>query len=61
MSYGSLLNKVQPELKSLFREYETICKGIVKEKWVINFNESCLKEEMLPTFSKIAYMIHVIY
>ena len=53
MSYGSLLNKVQPELKSLFREYETICKGIVKERWVINFNESCLREEMLPTFSKI--------
>ena len=58
MSYVNLLNTVQPELRSLYREYETICKGIIKERWVITFNESCLREEMLPTFSKI-YTVYI--
>ena len=50
MSYVDTLNQVQPELRSLYREFEKNCKSIIREDWAIKFNESCLREDMLPTF-----------
>ena len=45
------INQVQQELRTHNREYERIGKLIIKEDWAIIFNESCLKEDMLPTFT----------
>ena len=39
------------EEKCSYRNYEKIIKKIVNTKWSLVFNETCLKENIWPTFT----------
>ena len=55
MSYVELLHSVPDELRRVFRRYETIRKKLINIKWSCEFNSICLKENILPNFSRIRH------
>ena len=54
MTYSELLNSLPIELKRLFRSLEIKCKELIKIKWSNTFNFVCIKEGILPVFSRIS-------
>ena len=55
MSYIDLLHTVPEPLRKLFRKYEGVSKKLHNNQWSINFNVTCLKEDILPKFSRIRH------
>ena len=55
MSYGSLLHAIPEDLRAKFRKYESICKKQIHAKWSAEFNKTCIKENILPTYSKLRH------
>ena len=51
--YGDLLNLVSPEVRTLYRKYESINKRIIKAKWSATFNRICIKEDIMPVYTRI--------
>ena len=54
MAYVELLNSVPSELKILFRSLENKSKRLIKFKWSNIFNTMCLREGILPSFSRMS-------
>ena len=55
MSYGQLLNSIPERLREVIRKYEGICKKLQSIKWSTEFNSLCLKEDILPKYSRIRH------
>ena len=55
MSYSQLLYAVPEELRKLIRKYENINKKLINLKWSIEFNSTCIKENILPNYSRIRH------
>ena len=55
MSYANLLYTVPDGLRSLYRQYEQIHKKWINAHWSIEFNSICIKENILPNYSRIRY------
>ena len=53
MDFGNLLYNVPEDLRKLCRKLESIEKKIIRNKWSKTFNNVCLKENIMPTFSRI--------
>ena len=46
MTYAEELYLLPEELRKLFRKYERINKKLINNKWSIEFNSLCLKENI---------------
>ena len=55
MSYATLLHTIPEELRHLYREYERTHKKMTHAHWSIEFNSICIKENMLPNYSRIRH------
>ena len=55
MVYSDLLYSVPENLRTLFRKYENISKKLIRIKRSTEFNRICLKENILPKYSKIRH------
>ena len=55
MKYVDLLETLPDELKKLFRQYEVVRKKLINIKWSLEFNSICLKENILPNYSRIKH------
>ena len=55
MNFGRLLRTVPQELRSLYRKLETTSKKLIRANWSITFNSVCLKENILPKYTRIRY------
>ena len=55
MDFGNLLYRVPVELRKLYRKLESTDKKIIRNKWSMTFNNVCLKENIMPTFSRIRH------
>ena len=53
MAYITLLNQLPHNGKDLFRELENSNKKMINLKWSKTFNEVCLKEDILPNFTRM--------
>ena len=52
-NYGQFLNSCRVETVKLIRKQERIMKKIKKKKLSIIFNETCIREKMLPIYIRI--------
>ena len=52
-NFGEVLYNLPFDLKSKFRKLENNSKKLITSKWSIVFNETCLKENLLPIYSNI--------
>ena len=50
-NFGEVLYNLPFDLKSKFRKLENNSKKLIMSKWSIVFNETCLKENLLPIYS----------
>ena len=55
MSYAEKLQIIPEELRRVFRKYENIRKKLINIKWSSEFNSICLKENIMPNFSRIRH------
>ena len=55
MDFGNLLHNVPVVLRQLYRKLERTEKKIIKNKWSKTFNHVCLKENIMPTYSRIRH------
>ena len=55
MSYVQLLYTVPEELRKLYRTYESLEKKLINNKWSLEFNSICIKENILPNYSRIRH------
>ena len=53
MSYILELNKLPLNIRPHIRKLENIKDKIIKNKWSQIFNEICLKEKLLPNYTRI--------
>ena len=49
--YGELINILPNECKKLIRLKENIIKKIINAELSITFNETCIRENLLPTYT----------
>ena len=57
MAYVNLLNQLPQNGKGLFRKLESSNCKLIKLKWSKTFNEICLKEDILPNYTRMRYHI----
>ena len=55
MTFGNLLFNVPVDLRKLYRKLEDTRKKLLKAKWSITFNNVCLKENIMPNYSRIRH------
>ena len=55
MTYGQVLHTVPADLRTLFRKYEETSKKLINITWSIEFNSICLKENILPNYTRIRH------
>ena len=55
MAYVNLLNQLPQNGKCLFRKLESSNHKLIKLKWSKTFNEVCLKEDILPNYTRMRY------
>ena len=60
-SYGELINILPDEGKKLIRTRESIIKKIINAELSITFNETCIRENLLPTYTLNIYIYIYIY
>ena len=53
VSLGSLIFNLPPERRKSVRELEKVSVKLIKQKCSLLFNSTCLKEDVLPTYSNI--------
>ena len=54
-TYGEEIYSLPEDLRKLFRKYENVNKKLINIKWSIEFNSTCLKENILPNYSRIRH------
>ena len=54
-NFGEALYDLPFDLKSNFRKLENSYKKHIMSKWSIVFNETCLKENLLPKYSNLLF------
>ena len=52
-SFGCLINNLSPEIKSKVRNLEKINRKIINCSYAVKFNETCIKEDLLPNYTDI--------
>ena len=60
-SYGELINTLPDEGKKLIRIRESTIKKIINAELSITFNETCIRENLLPTYTLKIYLYIYIY
>ena len=60
-SYGELINILPDEGRKLIRTRESIIKKIINAELSITFNETCIRENLLPTYTLNIYIYIYIY
>lgn len=53
MAYTTRINILPTDLRSLFRKLERVENKIINAEWSLFFNETCIKENILPNYTKI--------
>ena len=53
MNFARIIHTLPSEIKNLYRKIEKNENKLLKNKWFLIFNETCLKEEILPNYTKI--------
>ena len=56
---GVLLNQITTDQKSLVRKLEKLDQKIVNCSYAIKFNETCVKEDILPKYTDIYIYIYI--
>ena len=56
-NYSMLINTIPHQFKILIRSLERCIKKVNNANWSIVFNETCMKEKILPKYSKIKKII----
>ena len=59
--YGELINILPNECKKLIRLKENIIKKIINAELSITFNETCIRENLLPAYTLNIYIYIYIY
>ena len=59
--YGELINILSNECKKLIRLRENIIKKIINAELSITFNETCIRENLLPAYTLNIYIYIYIY
>ena len=52
MNYIQLLLNQQRNIKNKYRKLEKTQIKVIKNKWLLLFNNTCLTEDILPNYSK---------
>ena len=52
MAYGNALHQLPQDLVTIFRKYEQTKRKEISAEWSMVFNETCLKENLWPTYTK---------
>ena len=52
MNYSNFFNQLPSEEECSYGNYEKIQKKIVSTNWLLVFNQTCLKENIWPTFTR---------
>ena len=60
MTYVDELNKLPNFWKTVIRKLENIRIKLVKAKWSACFNNVCLKENLLPCYTRIVQYIYYV-
>ena len=55
MSYGNLLRSIPEGFRTEIRKYESLRKKLINLDWSLKFNQICLKEEILPNYSRLRH------
>ena len=53
MNFVRTIHTLPSEIKNIYRKIEKNENKLLKNKWSLIFNETCLKEEILPNYTKI--------
>ena len=53
VNLGSLIFNLQPECRKSVRDLEKVSVKLIKQKCSLLFNSTCLKEDILPTYTNI--------
>ena len=53
MNYLDELFKLPNYIRSKLRKLENVKTKIIKSKWSLVFNDTCLKENILPNYTRI--------
>ena len=53
MNYLNELFKLPNHLKNQIRKLENVKTKLLKSKWSLVFNDTCLKENLLPDYTRI--------
>ena len=51
--FADLIQKVDANIKRKFRLLERTKSNIIKKEWSIKYNEICIKENLLPKYTKL--------
>ena len=62
MSYniGRLLYQLPQQLQLYYRKYESLYKKKINKMWALNFNKTCINENLWPTFTTISKRLIII-
>ena len=55
MIYGNLLNNLSLDNKMKYRNLENLNKKLIKKKWSVVFNTTCLNNKILPKYTNTNY------
>ena len=53
MNFGALLHQLPEEQRRTVRKIENISKKLINCNFAVVFNDICIKENLLPTFTNI--------
>ena len=59
LNFGNLLHLLQDEERKVVRNIESLEKKLINNKFAVIFNEMCIKENLLPTYSEIYIYIYI--
>ena len=52
MDFVNLIYTISCEMRRIYRKIEKTSLKIIKNNWSIKFNETCIKENILPKYTK---------
>ena len=61
MNYVNLLHAAPADLKKRFLELEKMKKKLINNNWSIRFNTICMKENIMPNYSDVKYVINYLW
>ena len=60
MSYVEKLRTLPHRIIQILRKMENIQRKMIKCKWSLVFNNTCIKENLLPTYTKLRFKRKII-